>query len=88
MTDMTRAEVQLKLQDVFRAVFNDDSLIVTDKTTAADIKGWDSLQQIKIILRCEKAFGIRLRARDINALENIGEMTDHLIAAVNKAVRK
>jgi acyl carrier protein len=88
MADMTRAEAQLKLQDVFRAVFNDDSLILTDKTTAADIKGWDSLQQIKIILGCEKTLGIRLRARDINALENIGEMTDHLFAAVNKAVRK
>jgi acyl carrier protein len=88
MADMTRAEVQLKLQEVFRAVFNDDSLVLTDKTTAADVEGWDSLQQIKIILGCEKALGIRLRARDINALENIGEMTDHLFAAVNKAARK
>jgi acyl carrier protein len=88
MPDMTRAEVQLKLQDVFRAVFNDDSLILTDTTTAADINGWDSLQQIKIILGCEKALKIRLRARDINALENIGEMTDHLFAAANKAARK
>jgi acyl carrier protein len=88
MADMTRAEVQLKLQEVFRAVFNEDSLVLTDKTTAADVEGWDSLQQIKIILGCEKALGIRLRARDINALENIGEMTDHLFAAVNKAARK
>ncbi|MEJ0099073.1 MAG: acyl carrier protein [Pseudomonadota bacterium] len=88
MAELSRAEVQLKLQDVFRAVFDDDSLVLTDATTATDIAGWDSLQQVKIILHCEKAFGIRLRARDINGLENISEMTDHLVAAVNKAARK
>lgn len=88
MTEMNRADVQLKLQGVFRAVFGDDSLVLTDQTTAADIAGWDSLQQVKIILHCEKVFGIRLRARDINGLENISEMTDHLVAAVNKAARK
>jgi acyl carrier protein len=84
---MTRAEIQLQLQEVFRSVFNDDSIVLSDKTTAADVPGWDSLQQIKIILGCEKKLGIRLRARDLNALENVGEMTDHLVAAVQKAKR-
>jgi acyl carrier protein len=88
MVDTTRAEVQLKLQEVFRSVFNDDSIVLSDTTTTADISGWDSLQQIKIILACEKKLGIRLRARDINALENVGEMTDHLLSAANKAARK
>jgi acyl carrier protein len=88
MGDMTRAEVQSKLQEVFRSVFNDDSIVLSDKTAAQDVPGWDSLQQIKIILGCEKKLGIRLRARDINGLENVGEMTDHLLAAVAKGARK
>jgi acyl carrier protein len=88
MSEMTRSEVQGKLQEVFRSVFNDDSIVLSDKTAAQDIPGWDSLQQIKIILGCEKKLGIRLRARDINGLENVGEMTDHLLAAVAKGVRK
>jgi acyl carrier protein len=88
MSELTRAEVQLQLQEVFRQVFNDASIVLTDKTTAADISGWDSLQQIKIILGCEKKLGVRLRARDVNGLENIGQMTDHLLAALSKAKRK
>jgi acyl carrier protein len=88
MGDISRAEVQGKLQEVFRSVFNDDSIVLSDKTTAQDVPGWDSLQQIKIILGCEKKLGIRLRARDINGLENVGEMTDHLLAAIAKGVRK
>lgn len=88
MSEMTRSEVQGKLQEVFRSVFNDDAIVLSDQTTAQDIPGWDSLQQIKIILGCEKKLGIRLRARDINGLENVGEMTDHLLAAVSKGARK
>jgi acyl carrier protein len=88
MGEITREEIQNQLQDVFRSVFNDDSLVLTGTTTAAEIPRWDSLQQIKIILACEKKLNIRLRARDINGLENVGEMTDHLLAAVRKAARK
>ena len=88
MGEITREEIQNQLQDLFRSVFNDDSLVLTGTTTAAEIPGWDSLQQIKIILACEKKLNIRLRARDINGLENVGEMTDHLLAAVRKAARK
>jgi acyl carrier protein len=88
MSEISRGDVQSKLQEVFRSVFNDNSIVLSDKTTAEDISGWDSLQQIKIILGCEKKLGIRLRARDINGLENVGEMTDHLMAAVAKSAKK
>jgi acyl carrier protein len=88
MNEFSRQSVAESLQEIFRDIFNDQSLTLSDATTAADIDGWDSLQQVKIILACEKKFKIRLRARDINALESVGEMIDHLVAAINKAVRK
>jgi len=88
MNEITRAEIRSDLQEIFRRIFNSEDLVLSDSTTSAEIPGWDSLQQIKIILACEKKLNIRLRARDINALENMGEMIDHLVAAVNKASRK
>jgi len=88
MGNVTRADVQAGLQEIFRNVFNDDSIVISDTTTAQNISGWDSLQQIKIILACEKKFAIRLRARDINALENAGEMIDHLMSAITKSLQK
>jgi acyl carrier protein len=87
MSTMTRPEITQVLQDVFREVFDSPQLTLSDSTTASDIEGWDSLQQIKIILACEKKFKIRLRARDINALENVGQMIDHLSSALGKSNR-
>ena len=46
--------------------------------TAEDIEEWDSLNQIKIILACEKEFSVKLNVREINNFANIGEMVTHL----------
>ena len=67
-----------RLTNVFQDVFDDDSIVLTEISTADDIEEWDSLNQIKIILACEKEFDIKLNARDINTLENVGAMLDHL----------
>ena len=67
-----------RLTNVFQDVFDDDSIILTENSTADDIEEWDSLNQIRIILACEKEFDIKLNARDINTLENVGAMLDHL----------
>jgi acyl carrier protein len=85
MSGMTRQDVYDKLQVVFRDVFDDDSIQLQPKTTAADIPGWDSLNQIKIIISCERALGIRLKPREINALENVDEMVNHLMGTLRAA---
>lgn len=87
MSVMTRQEVFAKLQTVFRDVFDDESIVLQPGTTAADIPGWDSLNQIKIIISCERALNIRLKPREINALENVAEMVDHLMATLHAAGR-
>jgi len=82
MNTMTRQDVFAGLQGVFRNVFDDDAIILRPQTTSADIPEWDSLNQIKIIISCERAFKIRLKPREINALENVDEMVDHLMTAL------
>ena len=66
------------LTTIFQEIFDDDDISLKRETTALDIEEWDSLNQIKIILACEQAFNIHLKPREISALENIGDMVDHL----------
>jgi len=75
---MTQDKILEILTNVFRDIFDDERLTLTRETTADDIEEWDSLNQIKIILACEEIFNIRLKPREINTLENIGGMVDHL----------
>ena len=80
---MENKEILRVLIDVFKEVFDDEELVLTRETTANDIEEWDSLNQIKLIVESERAFNIRLKSRDINILENIGEMVDHLSKVIN-----
>ena len=78
MSGTSMDQILERLTNVFQDVFDDDSIVLTEISTADDIEEWDSLNQIKIILACEKEFNIKLNARDINTLESVGAMLEHL----------
>ena len=75
-----KKQILIKLQDIFRFIFDDDSIKINSNTTAEDIEEWDSLNQIRIILACEKEFSVKLNPREINDFINIGEMVEHLFS--------
>jgi acyl carrier protein len=63
-----------KLQEVFRDLFDDDDIVLTDETSAKDIAGWNSLANVKLIVRVEKAFKIRFGTGEVVGLNNVGEL--------------
>ncbi len=73
-----REEIRSQLTRVFRSVFEDDSIEITDTTTAKDIDSWDSLMHITLVISVEKDFGVRLSAAEVGKLENVGKMLDLL----------
>jgi len=75
-TDMTRADIYRKLDEVFQDVFDDESIHVSDETTANDIEDWDSLEHINLMVAVENAFGIKFNMGQIGSLKNVGEMVD------------
>ena len=48
---MTREAVFETLNEVFRDVFDDESISVTENTTSNDIEDWDSLEHIKDVYK-------------------------------------
>ena len=62
------------LNEIFRDVFDDDSLVVTETTTAADIEEWDSLANINIIVSIESEFNVKFNMDEISSMKNVGEM--------------
>lgn len=73
---MTRDEIFIAANEVFRDVFDDESITVTDSTTANDIEDWDSLEHINLIVAIEKRFGIKFSMREVTSMKNVGEMVD------------
>jgi acyl carrier protein len=70
------ADILTQLTDVFREVFEDESLVIDRSTTAADVTRWDSLMHVTLILKVERAFGVRFSSREVALLNSVGELED------------
>ena len=79
---MTREEVFEKINEVFRDVFEDDDITVTDETTADDIEDWDSLEHINLVNAIEEEFGIKFTMGQVVSMKNVGEMADIILEKI------
>jgi acyl carrier protein len=72
------------LQEIFRDLFDDDEIVLSDATTAKDVAGWDSLKNVKLIVQIEKAFKVRFGTGEVVALKDVGE----LVRVIDKKLAK
>jgi acyl carrier protein len=70
---MNPQELHDRLQEIFRQVFDSETLVIRDETTAGDVEDWDSLAQINLIVGVEERFGVRFQTSEIRSLKNVGE---------------
>lgn len=73
-------EIRDQVQDVFRDVFEDPTLVINERTTAEDVEGWDSLAHINLIIAIEKRLGVKFATAEISRLKedgtNVGTLLD------------
>lgn len=64
------------LNDIFKQVFDDDSIVITHDSTANDIEEWDSLTHMNLVVAVEAKFKIRFALGELQTLRNVGDMHD------------
>lgn len=67
-------EIEERLSEVFRTVFDNDDIILTPQLTADDIDEWDSLSHINLMFAIELAFDISFDQSEIQNFANVGEL--------------
>ena len=66
-------ELEERFQEIFRQVFDDDDLVLTRKTTAYEVEGWDSLAHINLIIAVERELQVRFAVAEISRLKEEGQ---------------
>jgi acyl carrier protein len=67
-------EINERLANVFRNVFQDDSIEIEPGMTADYIEGWDSLSHVNLIIAVEIEFGIEFSQAEIRTFEDVGAL--------------
>jgi len=76
---MTREEVFDGVQDIFRDIFDEDDMIISDTTSSDKIEDWDSLNHINLVSAIEKEFEIKFSLGELITLKNVGAMVDLML---------
>ena len=84
LADGGNPAIYSQLTEIFREVFDDDSIVLTPETTAADIRDWDSAAHVNLVVAIETRLGIRFKTFELESLHNIG----HLVALIEAKLSK
>ncbi len=66
-------DTKSRLEEVFREVFDDEEIVITNEMTADDIEEWDSLTHVQLIVAVEEEFGCKFSTVEVMKLKNVGE---------------
>jgi acyl carrier protein len=78
---MTDEEIYEQLTEIIRDVLMNFDLVLRPDLTANEVDGWDSYKMIEIVLAVESHFGMKVKSKELDELENIGD----LVALIRKA---
>lgn len=70
-----------QLQQVMREVFDDDTLVIDEHTSADDVEEWDSFSHIALCAAIEKAFRLKLTTEQAIGIHTVGDILSILAEA-------
>jgi len=73
---LTTEQIYSQLTEIFRDLFDDDSIVLKQETTAADIREWNSFNHINLIVAAEMKFKVKFNTAELESLRNVGSLVD------------
>ena len=74
----TNEQVLAEVNQIVREILDNDAIELKYETKANDVKDWDSLNHIQIVVEIEKHFKIRFNFAELQKFKNVGEMCDNI----------
>jgi len=81
---MRKAEILQTITTIIQEVFENESLVITNETSAEDVEEWDSMTHLQLISAIEKQYKIRFALGELQALKNVGDMVELICKKLDK----
>jgi acyl carrier protein len=76
------SDLRSSLQEIFREVFDDPTIVLRDEMTAADVDGWDSVRHIDLLIAVERALHIKFATAEMARLKEPDQNIGTLLALI------
>jgi acyl carrier protein len=81
---MNKEEASDRIKNVIVSVLKHENFEMREVLTAADVDGWSSLTHMMIINDIETEFDIVFKLKELNKLNNIGDLIALVISKVEQ----
>lgn len=79
---MIHEEVGAELRAIVARTFGIEPATVSDKTTAEDVDGWNSLAHATLVMRVERIFNVDLDRSAAFAAQDLGALADLIVTSL------
>ncbi|MBJ2172603.1 acyl carrier protein [Aureibaculum sp. A20] len=80
---MEKSQIKDELDNIFKKIFNNETLEISENMSANDVDNWDSLSHMLLITEIEDHFSIKFKLRELNKMKNVGVLIDILSSKLN-----
>ncbi len=81
---MDRDEVFQSIVEIAKDVFGNDSIVLTEQSTAADVEEWDSLTHLSLVNELEEKYDVGFTLDEVTGSKNLGELLNALMKHINE----
>lgn len=68
-----------KLQEIFRDVIDDESLVLTESYSTQNNDDWDSVAMIQILLAIEAEFGVKFTTDEVANIKSVADILKKIL---------
>ena len=80
---MDKNTILSEIQVIFRDVMDNDTLVITEKSSAREIEEWDSLSHLRLVFAIEKHFKIKFSTSELSKWKNVGDLLENVSAKLS-----
>jgi acyl carrier protein len=73
---MTRQETLAKIGEILGDLTDQDNLQLTEETTAEQVKNWDSVNHVRLLLALEMELDVHFETDEVRDLKDVGSLLD------------
>jgi acyl carrier protein len=63
-----------RLINIFREVFNNPDLVITEETSAIDVPDWDSFNHLNLIMEIEDEYSVSFTTKEVGQMVRVADL--------------
>lgn len=82
---MDQQSVLQALNEIYVDVLDNEEIVLSPETVAADIEEWDSLSHIQLIVAVEKQFKLQFKTQEVQEFANVGSICEAILNKISQS---